>query len=171
MTERSLAELEADWKDLAGGARTGYAALGRLVRSPGRAVAFLEKKLQSTPSVDVQRIRQLVTDLDQEQFDVRERAARELEKLGERAEPALRMALAGKPSLDARRRLEGLLERAEGASLPAETLRQIRAVEVLESSGDAEAQRVLNKLAAGPPELWLTQEARAAVRRLPPIGP
>jgi hypothetical protein len=40
MTERSLAELEADWKDLAGGARTGYAALGRLVRSPGRAVAF-----------------------------------------------------------------------------------------------------------------------------------
>jgi WD40 repeat protein len=171
MTERSLAELEADWKDLAGDAAAGYAALGRLVCSGGRAVAFLEKQLQSTPPLDIRRIERLIADLDHEQFDVRERAARELEKLGERAEPALRKALAGKPSLEARRRLEGLMNRLEGGSLSAETVRQIRAVEVLESIGGLEARRVLNKLAAGPPELWLTQEARAAVRRLPPIGP
>jgi len=131
----------------------------------------LEKKLQSTPPLDIRQVERLIADLDHEQFDVREGAARELEKLGERAEPALRKALAGKPSLEARRRLEGLLNRVEGGRLSAETVRQIRAVEVLESIGELEAQRVLSKLAAGPPEWRLTQEARAAVRRLPPIGP
>jgi RNA polymerase sigma factor (sigma-70 family) len=171
VTERSVAELEDDWKDLAGDAPAGYAALGRLVCSRGRAVAFLAKQLESTPPPDVRRIERLITDLDQERFDVRERAARELEKLGERAEPALRNALAGKPSLEARRRLEKLLNRVESGSLSAETVRQIRAVEVLESIGGREAQRVLNQLAAGPSEWRLTQEARAAVRRLPPIGP
>jgi RNA polymerase sigma factor (sigma-70 family) len=171
MTERSPAQIEDDWKDLAGNARVGYAALGRLVCSRGSAVAFLAKKLESTPPPDTRRIKQLVTELDNEQFNVRERAVRELEKLGERAEPAVRIALDGKPSLEARRRLERLLSRPEIASLPAETVRQIRAVEVLESIGDREAQRVLNKLAAGPPEWRLTQEARATVRRLSKIKP
>jgi RNA polymerase sigma factor (sigma-70 family) len=170
-TERSLAQLEGDWKDLAGDAAAGYAALGRLVSSRGRAVAFLEKQLQSMPSLDTRRIERLITDLDHERYAVRERAARELEKLGERVEPALRKALAGKPSLEARRRLEGLLNRLKGASPPAETVRQIRAVEVLESIGDLEARRVLKKLAAGPPQWRLTQEARAAMRRLPRNGP
>jgi hypothetical protein len=139
--------------------------------SSRRAAAFLEKQLQNAPPLDMRRIERLIADLDQEQFDVRERAARELEKLGDRAEPALRKALGGKPSLEARRRLEGLLKRLEGASPSAETVRQIRAVEALESLGDLEAQRVLNKLAAGPPESRLTQEARAAVRRLPATRP
>jgi RNA polymerase sigma factor (sigma-70 family) len=171
VTERSLAELEDDWKDLAGDAAAGYAAMGRLVSFGGRAVAFLEKQLQSTPPPDIRRIERLIADLDHEQFDVRERAAGELEKLGECAEPALRKALAGKPSLEARGWLERLLNRLEGASPSAETVRQIRAVEALESIAELEAQRMLNKLAAGPPEWRLTQEARAAVRRLPPTGP
>ncbi len=171
VTERSLAQLEIDWKDLAGDAAAGYAALGRLVFSRGRTVAFLAKQLQRTSPPDIPRIERLITDLDHERFKVRERAARELEKLGERAVPALRLALAGKPSLDAKRRLEGLLSRPEVARLSAETVRQIRAVEVLESIGGLAARRVLKKLAGGPPELWLTQEARAAVRRLPPTGP
>jgi RNA polymerase sigma factor (sigma-70 family) len=171
MTERSPKELEDDWKNLAGDAAAGYAALGRLVSSRGRAVAFLEKKLESKPPPDIQRVKQLITDLDQERFDVRERAVRELEKLGERAEPAVRMALASKPSMEARRRLEGLLNRPEGARHSAETVRQIRAVEVLESIGNLEARRVLNRLAAGPPEWRLAQEAQAAARRLSPIRP
>jgi RNA polymerase sigma factor (sigma-70 family) len=171
MTERSLAELEADWKDLAEDTTAGYAALGRLVASGGRAVAYLEKKLQSTPSpVDIPRIKRLITELDDEQFDVRERAVRELEKLGESAVPAVQMALAGKPSPEARRRLEGLLTRLDSAP-SAETVRQIRAVEAFEFIGDLEAQRALKKLAAGPPEWRLTQEARSAVRRLSSTGP
>ena len=171
VAERSPADLEADWKDLAGDAAAGYAALGRLVSSPGRAVAFLGKQLQSTQSVDTKRIERLIADLDDERFDVREKAARELAALGEGAAPALRKALAGKPSLEAWRRLMDLLDRLDGARLSAETVRQIRAVEALELIGNAEARRVLDKLAAGPPEMRLTQEAKAAGRRLPPTRP
>jgi RNA polymerase sigma factor (sigma-70 family) len=166
VAERSSPELEADWKDLAGDAATGYAALGRLVLSPERAVAFLGKQLQSTKPVDVRRIERLIASLDDERFEVREQATRELEAQADCAAPALRRALAGKPSAEARQRLEALLDRLDGASPSAETVRQIRAVEALEGIGNPEARRLLDKLAAGPPETRLTEEAKAAAGRL-----
>ena len=59
------------------------------------------------------------------------------------------------------------LEKLEGASLPAETLRQVRAVEALEGTGGAEARRVLEALVAeGAAEARLTREAAAALGRL-----
>jgi RNA polymerase sigma factor (sigma-70 family) len=164
--ERSPAELEADWRNLAGNAAAGYAALGRLVSSPGCAVAFLGKQLQSTEPVDAKRIEQLIAELDDARFQVREQAAKELEALADRAAPALRKALAGKPSLEARRRLGALLDRLDGASPSAEVVRQIRAVEALESIGNREARRLLDQLAAGSAGTRLTQEAKAAAERL-----
>jgi WD40 repeat protein len=166
VAERSPADLEADWKDLAGDSAAGYAAFGRLLSSPASAVAFLGKQLQSARPVDVRRIQRLITDLDGDTFEVREQATRELEAMAEHAVPALRQALAGKPSLEVRRRLEALLDRLEGAIPSAETARQIRAVEVLESIGNPDARRLLDRLAAGPAETRLTHEAQAAARRL-----
>jgi WD40 repeat protein len=166
LAERSPAELEADWRDLAGDAAAGGAALGRLVSSPGRAVAFLGKQLQSAEPVDARRIERLLADLDNGRFEVRAKASRELEVLAERAEPALRKALAGKPSLEVRRRLEALLDRLAGARPSAETVRLIRAVEALEFIGNPEARRLLDKLAAAPGETWLTRQAREAAGRL-----
>jgi hypothetical protein len=164
--ERSAAQLEADWRDLAGGAAAGYAALGRLVSSPERAVAFLGKQLQSEKPVDTKRIERLLADLSGGRFQVREQATKELRALGEVAVPALRKALAGKPPLEASRRLEALLEQLDGASPSAETARQLRAVEALEFIGNPEARRLLEQFAAGPAEMRLTREARAAAGRL-----
>jgi WD40 repeat protein len=164
--ERSPAQLEADWKDLAGDAAAGYAALGRLASSRRCAVAFLGKQLQSSKPVDTRRIARLIADLDNDTFAVREQATKELEALADHAAPALRKALAGKPHLEVRRRLEALLERLDRGSLSAETIRQIRAVEALEFIGSPEARRLLARLAAGPSETRLTQEARAAAGRL-----
>jgi WD40 repeat protein len=164
--ERSPAELEADWKDLAGDAAAGYAALGRLVLSPERAVPFLEKQLQSIKPVDIKRIERLIADLDSDEFAVREQATKELEALAEHAGPALRRALAGSPAAEARRRLETVLDRLDGGSLSVETVRQIRAVEALESIDNPGARRLLDKLAAGPAETRLTQEAKASAGRL-----
>jgi WD40 repeat protein len=164
--ERSPADLEADWKDLAKDAAAAYAALGRLVSSPERAVAFLGKQLQSIAPLDTRRIERLIVDLDDGRFPVRQQATRELGTLAERAAPMLRKALAGKPSLEVTRRLGALLDRLEGAAPSAETVRQLRVVEALECIGNAEARRLLDQFAAGPAETLLTQEARAAMGRL-----
>jgi RNA polymerase sigma factor (sigma-70 family) len=172
--ERSPAELEADWKALAGDAAAGYAALGRLIASPRRAVAFLGKQLQNAAPVDTRRIERLIADLDKERFQVREQATNELRALGDVAAPALRKALAGGPSPEARQRLGALLDRLDGARPSAGTVRQIRAVEALESIGNPEARRLLARLAAGPAEARLTQEAAAAAERLAgraPVAP
>lgn len=143
-----------------------YAALGRLVSSPKHSVSFLGKHLQSAKPADTERIERLIGNLDNGRYQIREQASKELEALGEDAEPLLQKALARNPSLEVRRRLEALQERLEGASLSAETVRQIRVVEALESIDNPEAHRLLDKLAAGPPEMRLTQEALASARRL-----
>ena len=55
-----------------------------------------------------------------------------------------------------------LLERLAGAP----RLRWLRALEVLEQVGTAPARKVVEALAHGAPEAWLTREARATLRRL-----
>jgi hypothetical protein len=112
------------------------------------------------------RIDQWVSELDNQQFNVRDKASQELEKLGERATPSLRKALKRKPSLEARRKLEQLLERLEGFPLSPERLREIRAVEALEHIGSTEARQLLQSLATGVPEARLTREAKASLDRL-----
>jgi WD40 repeat protein len=166
IAERSPAELDADWKELAGDVVPGYAALGRLIASPGRSVAFLGKQLQSTPTVDTKQIERLIAALDDKQFPVRAQATKDLEALAERAGPALRKALVGSPPLETRRRLEALLERLDGVRLSAETVRQIRAIEALEYIGNPPARRLLEELAAGPAEMLLTLEAKGAAEHL-----
>ena len=64
-----------------------------------------------------------------------------------------------------RRVLEGLESERWWQPSP-EQARALRAVEVLEHVGTAEAKRVLETLAAGAAEARLTQEARASLRRL-----
>jgi hypothetical protein len=164
--QRSPAELERDWQDLAKDSVSAYAAMGPLVLSPERAVAFLGKQLQRIEPVDHKRLQRLIADLDSEQFRVREQATKELAALGEHAGPALRKALADSPSPEAGRRLGALLDQLDGGSLSAETIRQIRAVEALEAIASSEARRLLEKLAAGPAETRLAVEAKAAAGRL-----
>jgi hypothetical protein len=164
--ERLPVDLETDWKDLAGDAAASYAALSRLISSPRSAAAFLGKQLQSAKPPDSKRVERLIADLDDERFYVRQQATNELEALSEYAAPALRKTLAGKPSLEAKRRLEALLRRLDGAGLSPEAIRHVRAVEALEAIGNPQARRLLDKLAAGPAELRLTQEAKEAAGRL-----
>jgi hypothetical protein len=79
-------------------------------------------------------------------------------------EPLLRQALAGKPKLEVRRRLERLLASLE--ELSPHRLRLLRAVEALEYAGGSEARRLLEELAGGAPDAWLTREAKASLERL-----
>jgi WD40 repeat protein len=166
---RSVKDSPAAWAALAGedGARA-YDALCRLVTAPGRAVPFLRARLSPALRATEERLRQLLADLDSSRFAQRDRAERELEELGEVAEPALAQALKGSPALEFRRRAERLLARADAdrRTPSGERLRQLRAVEALERMGTPGARRLLRHLAAGAPEARLTREARASLERL-----
>jgi WD40 repeat protein len=164
-------DLEQGWQALAGeDAREAYEAIGRLASFPRQSVALLRRRLRPVVVPDPQALARLMAGLDSERFEERKQAVRELEGLGLAAEPALRRALAGKPSLEARRRIESLVERLEGSEWP----RAARAVEALEAMGTADARDLLQALAQGTPESRLTQEARASLERLakrPAAGP
>jgi hypothetical protein len=117
---------------------------------------------------DARRIRGLIADLDSKKYPVRKKAAVELEKIGDVAESALREALAGPVSPETRLRLDQLLQKLKSPS--AEQLRTLRAIEVLEQTGNAEARRVLQKLAGGDAAGRVTQAAREAVKRVAKRG-
>src|SRR5262249_26262147 len=117
-------------------------------------------------AVDQQQIAKLIADLDSEWFADREKAARELEKLGDLAETALRKVLQRQPRLEMRRRVEQLLEKLEKRVLDSETLRSARALETLERIGTEGAKQIAESLSQGARGSWLTEDARATLARL-----
>jgi hypothetical protein len=121
------------------------------------------------PVANPQQLQRWIADLDDNSFAVRDKAQRGIEKLGEAAIPALRQALKGQAALEGKRRLQALLADLEpqlvGGS-PPQRLRELWAVQVLESLGTAEARQVLQVLAKGVPEASLTREAQSALARL-----
>jgi hypothetical protein len=108
-------KLAAWWADLAGDdAARAYEAVWAL--AAGDSAPFLKGRLRPVPAAGAEQVARLLADLDSDAFAVRERATRELAKLEEAAEPALRKALAGHPSPEVRRRVTGLLEGLGGRS-------------------------------------------------------
>jgi hypothetical protein len=165
----SAKDVEAAWQDLAtDDAGRAFDAVRRLSAAPREPVAFLRRQLKPVAVVDARRIARLVADLDSDEFAARESATRELEALGERAAGACRKALAVAPSAEARRRLEELLTQIgrETGQPSGERLRTLRAVEILERAGTAEARDALEALAQGAPGARLTEDAKAALHRL-----
>src|SRR5205807_6287206 len=142
------ADLSAGWTDLAAeDAARAHQAITRLVAAQASTIPFLRGKLAPVPLMDQARLSRLLADLDNNSFAVRDGASRELENLRGLAEPALRKALASRPSLEARQRVEQLLQKLQ-LRTPDE-LRFIRAVEILEHIGTAGARQVLQFLAGG----------------------
>ncbi len=165
VAELSAKQIEACWDTLAReDAAAAYRAIWTLTASPRATVAFLRERLRRVEPVEEKRFARLVLELDSPDFATRDRAAEELAKLDRLAEPALRKALAGQPSLEMRRRVQQLLERLAAVPSSAQ-LRLLRAVETLEHIGTPEARQVLEKLAGGAAEARLTQEAKASLRR------
>jgi HEAT repeat protein len=150
-----------------------YDALCALGARPGQALPLLKEQLRPVAAPDERRLARLLADLDDDAFAVRERTTADLEWLGELAVPALRRTLAGNPSPEVRRRAEAVLRMAEAPGLSSVRLRALRAVLLLEHLGTPEARGLLEKLAGGAPEAWLTREAKASLQRLaaPPAAP
>ncbi len=168
VAELSPKELEERWAELADAdASKAFRAIRALIRTRQQSVSFIKEHLRLVAPIAAEKTATWIADLDSERFQTRAKAEVELKELRELAEPSLRQAVQDRrTSLEQRRRIEGLLQRLQGPITSVETLRQLRAVEVLEHIGSPEARQALQTLITGAPQAILTREAKAALERL-----
>lgn len=163
-----LCDLEFLWDELASDQPdVAFKAMYALAAAPEQTSAFMKGRIKPAPvdPEEAERLQRLLADLDAPYFAVRQKATQQLEQLGRRMELALLRAQEERPSLEMSHRLDRLLTRLRGSPLSPEELFAERAVELLERIDTAAARDLLQSLAKGAPDSWLTREARAALRR------
>jgi WD40 repeat protein len=147
-------------------AAAAYRAMYRLARCPEQSVPFLHARLRKL-SPPMPQLRQLLADLDDEKFAVREQASKALERLGPSAESVLRRTQGNPPSLEVRRRIDMLLEKlAADGQRKRTALEVLRGISVLERIGTTKARAALRDLATTTPDSDGGLETEAALRRL-----
>jgi len=134
-------------------------------RSPARRVAWFAARVAPVAVPDPVRVKILIADLDHDDFAIRARASADLKEHWPATAAALRAFAAKPPSLEARRRAEGIVREMEKAFTPTQ-LRALRAAEALEWIATKEARTLLLELAKGAPDAQLTRESAGACKRL-----
>lgn len=160
-------QLENLWTSLGNAdASKAFDALCRLAASPSGVPAFVISRIRSTFQYERVEVEKLIVQLDDDQFALRESASRKLEQLGDRVESALRHALHCTSSLEQRRRICSLLERLHTTTPNLDRIHALRAVELLERIGTAEAKQGLQTIAKEAPGIIIRWNADAAFQRL-----
>jgi WD40 repeat protein len=167
--ELTPAQAKELWNDLAStDSQRAFNAVLSLANDPVRALAYFEKQLEPVkppPNVEGKQIARWIEDLDSDSFDVREEATRKLKQAGVAADEALRLTLKTAPSLEAKNRIETLLNNLERQELTADELQQIRALQVLEMINSPQTRSLVAKLAKGDRAAVLTREAQQVLER------
>jgi WD40 repeat protein len=162
-------ELDGLWNDLASeNAATANEAIGKMAARPLESARYLRQRMPVLSDADLKRIEPLIVDLDSNQFRVRERATRELEKIGQAAAPGLTDALSSS-SAEVRQTAERLLQKIGDGEDPVtspEARRAVRAIEILERIGKADAIALLKNLRQRGNKLVVHREAVAALGRI-----
>jgi RNA polymerase sigma factor (sigma-70 family) len=157
----AAADLERLWADLGGSAAQADVALWTLATTPKQSAPFLKHQLQPVTPADAKEVAQLMADLDNQNFAVRQKAGQALDAMGEAAEAAIRKTLEGSPPLEVRQRLEQILEKRNR-----EVFRRLRAVEALEQMATPEARQILEGIAKTAVNPRIAQAASVALKRL-----
>jgi WD40 repeat protein len=173
--EVAAAKLQTWWSDLGSldGAKA-YRARWSFMEKPEATIPFFEKQLAPVEPADPKLLEQLLKDLRSENFKARARANLALEKLDLLAKDALIHGSKEDQPLESRRRIEELLQNLNGPKRDPDSLRAVRAAEILEMIGNKEAEQLLKRWAGGAAAALLTQEARDTLERLarrPPPHP
>jgi WD40 repeat protein len=161
-------ELAILWEQLADD-DVGKASLAVdvLAGAPKQAIPFLgERLLALKPDKTEKHIAALIGQLDDDGFDVRNKAFQELAKLGQAVLPNLKVALDKRPTPEAKQSIEVLLSNMNQTELPKELRRWHWAILALELAGTLEARKTLQEVAKGNAGAWLAQEAHASLKRL-----
>jgi hypothetical protein len=158
--------LESLWRDLGSpNATIGYCAMKALDAGREETLRFLEGRLRSVSSREVESVHELVRALDADNFEERERATTDLKPVALRYSTLLRRLQLKSKSAEARFRIAALVAER---TLPnsAETLRMLRAIQILERIGTGQCETLLTVLAAGGREARETVAAKLALKRL-----
>lgn len=165
-------ELRRAWLDMAS-ANTSVAhqALWQMVAAAKESVTFLNNQVFL---VDPRKTDQLLADLNDNRFAIREKASSELARCGRWLEEVFQTGLQNPASEEVRRRLEKLLQRLNVPGAPTlaqERHRCRRTMMVLEQIDTSEARQLLHNLAQRAPEPELRDEAQASLQRLKRLRP
>jgi WD40 repeat protein len=163
--ERSAADLESLWTDLAKDGKSAHAAIAGLIAAK-ETVAFLKGRLKPAALPSDQQLHRWLADLGSPAFKTRVTAQKEITRVSEQVEPSLRVALQKATDAEVRRRLAALLESIPRPETRPEQLRELRAVELLGHLDQVEARRLLADLAKGAPGASVTRLAKASLARL-----
>jgi WD40 repeat protein len=154
------------WDTLQGDdARSAFQAQASLAASPRQSIPFMMDQLPPARSAGTKRVEKLIADLENEEFSVRDKVAKELAKMAEQIEPLLKKAKESNPSPEVQRRIGAILN-APHAPPSGDRLRALRAIAILERIRSVEARQVLKQLAEGDPAARDTREAKEALARI-----
>jgi hypothetical protein len=146
---------------------TGNVDVRILELFPEQGVPTVQERLTHFASTE-RRVRQLIKDLDDDPFAVREKATQDLRKMGAEAGAFLRHALSLSPSAEVRARAQRLLQVLDVKEIEKTLDRaKVRKVVMLLSSMKTRpARQALNELANLDPETIVATEARRALEAL-----
>jgi len=164
----SANELASLWEKLAGD-DVGKAsiAVDVLAGAPTQAIPFLDERLRAVkPDKAEMTIAALIRQLDDDDFDVRQKGSQELAKLGHSAVPHLKTALNKQPTPEVKQAIEVLLSSMNQIAFTNEQRRLQWAIMALELAGTLEARKILQEVAKGNAGAWLAREASASLKRL-----
>jgi WD40 repeat protein len=158
---QTLPELWADLADRDAG--RAHRTVWRLVETPGMA-RYFGRRLKPIARVDPAWVKQRIADLGSDDFATRRKAEQALAAVVDIAQVALREGHAQTRDLEQRLRMGRLLALLNVPSQ--DRLREHRAILALEARGTPQARRLLDRLARGAQGAQMTEEAKAALRRL-----
>lgn len=153
------------WQDLGGPTERAYGVAWALIAHPARAMDVLAKRLEPDSGATEKEIQELIANLSSDKFPQRDVALRRLKQIGARSLPLLEQSLKKAPDLETGRRIRHLLQTVE-TSLTPETLRDLRALLILEMIATPKARDLLANVARGDPDAGKTRIAQAALARI-----
>ena len=166
LPEKELTELWDKLNDRSGD--VANRALVRLAAAPADCVAFMRERLQPVGGDGAptrEQIAKWVKELDDDSFEVREKATTKLAEAGKAAEPDLTKALQANPSAEASQRIKQILDKLGEKDDALPILRPLRSLEILERIGTPEAKEIVTKLAGGKADSPLTIAAKDTLKR------
>jgi hypothetical protein len=131
-----------------------------------QAVALVEAKVKPAPVAARQRVLELIKQLDDDDFQRRDAAQKELRGDAFRFEPLLRDTIQASAAGEIRNRVTFILNGIKDQPPSADLLADLRGIELLETLGTSTARKLLESLAAGAAQARTTVEAGLALQRM-----